>query len=226
MGEPARRAMTADEFMAWDDGTDTRYELIDGTIVAMAPPPMRTAPSRSMSASRSTCSPALAPAVPRGRRGRHSARRATTTTRPTSPPRAADHEQALCRGAVPRSSRCISESSERDDFGLKAAALQPAAVRARDLARSTAASAGSRSGSGPRTPGSSTLPHARLMLVRQRGAGRPRSSSTPSTATAASERSAPLHQLRTHRVRQRLPALERGDVRQRRVRDRRSAPRA
>ena len=38
MGEPARRAMTADEFLAWDDGTDTRYELFDGAVVAMAPP--------------------------------------------------------------------------------------------------------------------------------------------------------------------------------------------
>ena len=37
MGEPARRAMTADEFLNWDDGTDTRYELVDGEIVAMAP---------------------------------------------------------------------------------------------------------------------------------------------------------------------------------------------
>jgi Uma2 family endonuclease len=38
MGEPARKPMTADEFLAWDDGTDTRYELVDGEIVAMAPP--------------------------------------------------------------------------------------------------------------------------------------------------------------------------------------------
>ena len=37
MGEPVRRAMTADEFMNWDDGTDTRYQLVDGEIVAMAP---------------------------------------------------------------------------------------------------------------------------------------------------------------------------------------------
>ncbi len=38
MGEPARRVMSADEFMTWDDGTDIRYELVDGEIVAMAPP--------------------------------------------------------------------------------------------------------------------------------------------------------------------------------------------
>lgn len=37
MGEPARREMTADEFLTWDDGSDTRYELMDGEIVAMAP---------------------------------------------------------------------------------------------------------------------------------------------------------------------------------------------
>jgi len=30
--------MTIDEFLEWDDGTDTRYELWGGVIVAMAPP--------------------------------------------------------------------------------------------------------------------------------------------------------------------------------------------
>ena len=30
--------MSAAEFLAWDDGTDTRYELIDGVPWAMAPP--------------------------------------------------------------------------------------------------------------------------------------------------------------------------------------------
>ncbi len=30
--------MTVDAFLAWDDGTDTRYELIDGRVVAMNPP--------------------------------------------------------------------------------------------------------------------------------------------------------------------------------------------
>jgi Uma2 family endonuclease len=37
MAEPARRFWTLDEFLALDDGTDTRYELFDGQIVAMAP---------------------------------------------------------------------------------------------------------------------------------------------------------------------------------------------
>ena len=38
MAEPAEKLMTVDEFLRWDDGTDTRYELVDGRIVAMAPP--------------------------------------------------------------------------------------------------------------------------------------------------------------------------------------------
>lgn len=40
MGAPARqpRRITIGEFLAWDDGTDTRYELVDGEIVAMNPP--------------------------------------------------------------------------------------------------------------------------------------------------------------------------------------------
>ncbi len=36
--------MTVAEFLTWDDGTDTRYELIDGRPVAMAP----VAPSHSI----------------------------------------------------------------------------------------------------------------------------------------------------------------------------------
>lgn len=38
MSEPAERLMTVAEFLTWDDGTDTRYELVDGRPVAMAPP--------------------------------------------------------------------------------------------------------------------------------------------------------------------------------------------
>ena len=38
MAEPALRRMTLTEFLDWEDGTDTRYELIDGTPVAMASP--------------------------------------------------------------------------------------------------------------------------------------------------------------------------------------------
>jgi Uma2 family endonuclease len=38
MAELATGRMTLDEFLCWDDGTDTRYELIDGFPLAMAPP--------------------------------------------------------------------------------------------------------------------------------------------------------------------------------------------
>jgi Uma2 family endonuclease len=38
MSELAARRMTLDEFLAWDDGTDARYELIGGVPLAMAPP--------------------------------------------------------------------------------------------------------------------------------------------------------------------------------------------
>jgi Uma2 family endonuclease len=38
MAEPAIKPMTLDEFLQWDDGTETHYELIGGSPVAMAPP--------------------------------------------------------------------------------------------------------------------------------------------------------------------------------------------
>jgi Uma2 family endonuclease len=38
MAEPAEQRMSLAEFLERDDGTDTRYELIDGRPVAMAPP--------------------------------------------------------------------------------------------------------------------------------------------------------------------------------------------
>lgn len=44
MSEVAEKRMTVAEFLTWDDGTDTRYELIDGRPVAMAP----VAPSHSI----------------------------------------------------------------------------------------------------------------------------------------------------------------------------------
>jgi Uma2 family endonuclease len=33
--------MSVDEFLHWEDGTDIRYELVDGFVVAMAPPAPR-----------------------------------------------------------------------------------------------------------------------------------------------------------------------------------------
>src|SRR5579863_4397582 len=38
MAEPAIRSMTLDEFLRWDDCSETHYELIGGFPVAMAPP--------------------------------------------------------------------------------------------------------------------------------------------------------------------------------------------
>ena len=38
MSDAAVRRMTLDEFLRWDDGSDTRYELIGGFPMAMAPP--------------------------------------------------------------------------------------------------------------------------------------------------------------------------------------------
>lgn len=41
MAERAERLMTVEEFLDWDDGTDTRHMLVDGVVVAMAPPSQR-----------------------------------------------------------------------------------------------------------------------------------------------------------------------------------------
>jgi Uma2 family endonuclease len=38
MADAAEKRMTVAEFLSWDDGTDTRYELVRGKIVAMPPP--------------------------------------------------------------------------------------------------------------------------------------------------------------------------------------------
>jgi Uma2 family endonuclease len=38
MSERAIRPMNLAEFLRWEDGTDTRYELVGGFAVAMAPP--------------------------------------------------------------------------------------------------------------------------------------------------------------------------------------------
>jgi len=37
MAEPAEKRMSLAAFLEWDDGTDVRYELVDGRMVAMAP---------------------------------------------------------------------------------------------------------------------------------------------------------------------------------------------
>lgn len=52
--------LTVAEFLAWDDGTQTRYELVDGQPVAMAPPSTRHADIVENIAA------ALAPRLPAG----------------------------------------------------------------------------------------------------------------------------------------------------------------
>jgi Uma2 family endonuclease len=37
MAETAERLLTVDEFLAWDDGTDRRYQLLRGAVTMMAP---------------------------------------------------------------------------------------------------------------------------------------------------------------------------------------------
>ena len=41
MVEAAEKLMTVAEFLECDHGTDTRYELVRGRVVAMAPPSAR-----------------------------------------------------------------------------------------------------------------------------------------------------------------------------------------
>ena len=50
--------MTVDEFLAWEDGTDTRYELVDGVAIAMAPPAERAPHHRRQRGSRAQRPPA------------------------------------------------------------------------------------------------------------------------------------------------------------------------
>ncbi len=38
MGDAAARLLTVDEFLAWDDGTDRRHQLLRGVVTMMAPP--------------------------------------------------------------------------------------------------------------------------------------------------------------------------------------------
>ena len=39
--KPLERPMTVAEFLAYDDGTETRHELVNGVLVAMNPPATR-----------------------------------------------------------------------------------------------------------------------------------------------------------------------------------------
>ncbi len=119
MGEPALRAMTADEFLAWDDGTDTRHELVDGVIVAMAPP---TDAHGTITVnvgveiadrlrSRPPCRAIGEAGIRLDERNHFKADVAATCAEPRN---SLYVEEPFLVVEV------ISESSERDDFGLKA----------------------------------------------------------------------------------------------------------
>ena len=38
VADPAEKGWTVEEFLAWDDGTDRRYELLRGKITEIPPP--------------------------------------------------------------------------------------------------------------------------------------------------------------------------------------------
>ena len=50
MSEPARRRMTSDEFIAWAMEQGSRYELVAGEVVGMAPERSAQSPSSNRTA--------------------------------------------------------------------------------------------------------------------------------------------------------------------------------
>jgi Uma2 family endonuclease len=82
--------MSLDEFLRWDDGTDTSWELIDGCPTAMAPPAQRTASWRCGSPPGSTrACRAGGPATPRSRPASYYVADIAVTCRPNEPGRRA-----------------------------------------------------------------------------------------------------------------------------------------
>ena len=75
--QPSDLRMSLAEFLDWDDGTDMRYELIDGRVVAMAPPNPRPAPSPDSSPGSSATDSPL-PAASTSRRESWTPQRANT----------------------------------------------------------------------------------------------------------------------------------------------------
>jgi len=126
MAEPAIRRMTLDEFLRWDDGTDTRYELIDGFPVAMAPPAEahRILALRLGSridaalASRRPCNAQIEPGVVRpDRADSYYVPDIAVTCKPNEPGRQAMVNPVLI-------AEILSPSTERSDRRLKMPAYQ------------------------------------------------------------------------------------------------------
>src|SRR5690349_20765846 len=126
MAEPAIRRMTLEEFLRWDDGTDTRYELVDGFPVAMAPPAEahRILAVRLVSridaalSTRRPCNAQIEPGVLRpDRRDWYFVPDIAVTCEPNEPGRQAMVDPILII-------EILSPSTERDDRRLKLPAYQ------------------------------------------------------------------------------------------------------
>jgi Uma2 family endonuclease len=126
MAEPAIRRMTLEEFLHWDDGTDTCYELIDGFPVAMAPPAeahrilaMRLASRIDAAlASRRPCNAQIEPGVVRPDRADfYYVPEIAVTCEPNEPGRQAMVDPILIV-------EILSPSTERSDRRLKLPAYQ------------------------------------------------------------------------------------------------------
>ncbi|MBV9201258.1 MAG: Uma2 family endonuclease [Alphaproteobacteria bacterium] len=121
MAEPAIRRMTLEEFLRWDVGIDTRYELINGFPVAMAPPAEahRILAVRLVSridaalASRRPCDAQIQPGVVRpDRADSYYVPDITVTCEPNEPSRQAMIDPILII-------EFLSSSTERSDHRLK-----------------------------------------------------------------------------------------------------------
>jgi Uma2 family endonuclease len=126
MSERAIKRMTLEEFLRWDDGTDTHYELIDGFPVAMAPPAEahRILAVRLVSridaalAGRRPCNAQIEPGVVRSDRAdSYYVPDIAVTCRPNEPGRQAMAEPILIV-------EILSPSTERSDRRLKLPAYQ------------------------------------------------------------------------------------------------------
>jgi Uma2 family endonuclease len=113
--------MSLAEFLRWDDGTDTRYELIDGVPVAMAPPAeahrilaMRLgARIEAALAGRRLCNAQIEAGIVRGDRAdSYSVADIAVTCRPNERGRQAIAEPILIV-------EILSPSTERDDRHIK-----------------------------------------------------------------------------------------------------------
>ncbi len=136
MAELAIKHMTLEEFLRWDDGTDTHYELIEGFPVAMAPPAEahRILAVRLVSridaalASRRPCNAQIEPGVVRpDRADSYYVPDIAVTCEPNEPGRQAMVNPILIV-------EILSPSTERTDRRLKLPAYQSYGERPRNHA--------------------------------------------------------------------------------------------